>query len=667
MRVTTYTQPMAAARGSTVAFFVLVLTILLGSSALHTLMTHFAPQLHSGIALLWLMTYLTAFLGLMFAHGINWISWLSRYRILLVILLLGTTISVSWSLDAAVSAERVVHLLGCSVLAIYLGFMIPLLTTLRVTAFVMAIIMLASLGAAMFMPSVGMQEYEGKIVWSGILNSKNALGFWAAIAVLLYTTLSASTSNMFMRLMCYVMALVSLYVLVKSESATSLLAMLVGGSLSLYLYIAFRFQLGFIRMVVLAICFGGLLGFALSNIDTAGIVGRSGDLTGRGEVWRQTWKLIMIKPLTGYGYGSLWFPNDATLWIQQSLTDFTWVVYHAHNGFLQVASEIGLPLSCIALLMVAQQLIEIFYCQYERQQVGVLFVMSFVVAYLISNFSEARFLVNRELYWIFFLALPISMLRQINLVSLDDMAPEDGMQSAGGPNGYAHVPPDKPWLRPVRQKDAVRIGTAGAAFGSAGAAGRLRMESDDTGNLSESPRAQLPYLKLDDDADIDLGDANLGDANASDAGSDYADSSYARGNASQHDLNEMDISDIGDATLDTTQSVLVDRDRSPRNDSLDDRTGLSDEEVFDTTMVVDHIEMDSHLDHHPDDFKGSSDDDVIRPFEAYNEESSMKFEQSEHDYIVDDTGIDVDKYEKSFDDDDDDDEWVDVSLDDKNR
>ena len=488
---------------------ILVLTVALGTSALHTLMTHFAPGLNQLVVLLWLLMYVAAFFGLMFNHGINWISWMARYRILLVVLLLGTTISVAWSMDAAASAERVVHLMGCSILAIYLGFMVPLLTTLRATAIVLAVIMFASVAAAIGMPSVGMQEYEGKVVWSGILNSKNHLGFWASIAVLLYIALSNSCTTALMKLACFVMALVSFYVLVKSESATSLLAMLIAGALSLYIFLAFRFQLGFVRMAVLALLFGGLLGFAVSFIDTAEIVGRTGDLTGRGEVWRQTWKLIMEKPLTGYGYGAIWFPTDATLWIQQSLTDFTWVVFHAHNGFLQVASEIGLPLAVIALLMVAQQLIEILYCQYERQQVGVLFALAFVVAYLISNFSEARFLVNRELYWIFFLALPISMLRQINLVSVDDSMAD--APNPGGNNGA--VPVDKPWLHPnpPREAGAYQYGL-GAASATA-----------------------YPQLTLNDSTDIDVG--SIID------------------NEESYDLGSANFTESGDHTLDNTQSA----------------------------------------------------------------------------------------------------------------
>lgn len=613
MRVATYTQPTIAARGSLAALIILALTVMLGTSALHTLMTHFAPQLHSGIALLWLLTYLAAFMGLMFNHGINWISWLARYRILLVILLLGTTVSVSWSLDAIVSAERVVHLLGSSVLAIYIGFMVPLLSILRITAVIMAVIMLASIAFAIGMPSVGMEEYEGKIVWSGILNSKNALGFWAAVAVLLFITLSASSNSLFMKLMCYAMAGASLFVLVKSESATSLLAMLVAGALSLYIYIAFRFQLGFIRMVVLAFMFAGLLGFAMSNINTAEIVGRSGDLTGRGEVWRQTWKLIMAEPLTGYGYGSIWFPDDATLWIQQSLTDFTWVVYHAHNGFLQVASEIGLPLSCIALLMVAQQLIEIFYCQYERQQVGVLFVLAFVVAYLISNFSEARFLVNRELYWIFFLALPISMLRQINIVSPDILEHDDTQEpyavdpTAAG-YGYAGVPPDKPWLRPIPQPEPARLGAQETDYGADETA-----ISDDMHSDVSNAATRLRLSRIDNDPHDDTADRLVSNTDI--------------------DMGDLDVTSSGDVTLDTTQVIT---------DHGDSIYGLNDDRMRqDSTARIDHS--------------------TTGKFDEFEDDRLFDDGHAADPYRIDDPNIEGDRYDKYIGDDD---EWVDIPLDD---
>ncbi len=420
MRVATYSQRSAATNTSLIAVSLLVLTIMQGSTAVLTLVYAFQKSLEPVTALLWLLSYFVAAAGLMFTHGLNWIFWLFRYRLLLIILIFGVIASIGWSVDPNVSATRVMHLVGCTLIAMYLGFMVPLAAILNVLAWVLGFIIVASAASALALPSLGIESYEGSQVWRGILTSKNNLGFWAAIGVLLFVSQWSRATTGLGRVVCIGMALLSLLTLYFSHSATSLLALVVGGSVAMYFYIAHRFQLGFIRMVVMAVLFTALVFLAFKNINTAELIGRSGDLTGRGEVWKQVWDLIKQRPLTGYGYGSIWNPNDATIWIQEKYTDFTWVVYHAHNGFLQIASEIGLPLSLIALLMVVQQLIEIFYCQYQRQQLGVLFVLGFVITYLVSNYSEARFLVNRELYWILFLALPISMLRQVTVVLPDE-------------------------------------------------------------------------------------------------------------------------------------------------------------------------------------------------------------------------------------------------------
>lgn len=607
MRVATYTQPSAPTRGSLMALSILVATILLGTGVVPTVAAFVGGPLEKILTPAWLLLYLCAFLGLMFRHGINWISWLVRYRILLVLLMLGTILSVAWSIDARVSSERTVHLVGSTLIAIYIGFTVPLLTTLRIFAVVLGIAMLASVGAALGMPLLGIENYEGSQVWRGVFNSKNDLGFWAGVGVLLYVTLSDSTQTSYLKLLCFLMAGVCLAILGLSHSATSLLAMLVAGALSLYLFIASRFQLGFIRMVFMAVLFVAVTGLAIANIDTAELVGRTDDLTGRGEVWKQTWKLILERPLTGFGYGSLWFPTDATIWIQQSLTDFTWVVFHAHNGLLQVASEVGMPLAMIALLMVAQQLIEIFYCQYERQQVGVLFVLAFVTAYLISNFSEARFLVTRELFWIFFLALPVSMLRQINLVSVDAENETVADKAAGRvPQTPAYgAVPGKPWLGPMPAELATPASGQGTVAGRATAA------------------ALVPYLPAQHGAS---------EASADDMSQSYTQDSTYNGSDSAVDfdiasstlsLDETDI-DLGALTQTTDNDRELHGDGSLHDDTLDLTESDADLDI---------------LDQQPD-----------------------TREPIEHGRLRYNDTLDVDRYDKDFDVTG---EWLDIPLDDE--
>ncbi len=410
----------ASNRVPLLACALLILTLLQASS--FNLSLAFRGPLASGalitlITLLWLAMYAISAVGLFVSAGVNWITWLVRYRLLLVCLLAGTAFSVAWSIDTALSLERGIHLIGTTLVAFYLGFSLPLHRILRISAWVLGFIMLTSVIAALFIPSLGLEEYQGRMVWRGTLASKNTLGFWAAITVLLCTSLSFWSITTNQRIVYLSISVLSLLCLYNSASATSLLAMVCAGVVMLYLHAAFGLRLSMLAMILLGGLGIGIVGIAFYFIDTAELIGRSGDLTGRGEVWTQTWGLILERPLTGYGYGTLWYPTAESLWIQQSLTDFSWTVYHAHNGLLQIASEIGLPLTALAVLMLVQQLVELVYCQYQRQQPGVLFVLGFVVALLLSNYSEARLLANRDLYWIFLIALPLSMLQQVQVVA----------------------------------------------------------------------------------------------------------------------------------------------------------------------------------------------------------------------------------------------------------
>ena len=415
--LTTYQAPY---RASLLATLVLLLTLIQGTS--FTLTVAFRLEAGTGpitsfVTLAWLLSYLLALLGLVMTFGVNWLTWLVRYRLTLTLVLAGVAFSALWSLDTELTIERSIHLIGSTIIAFYIGFSLPLARLLKLSGLVLGFLMVISALTALTFPAWGLEEYEGRQVWRGMLASKNTLGFWATISILLFATLAGWSQPLLNRCIYFALLIVSIVCLAFSVSATSALSLLIAAMVMIYLHLAFSLRLGLIAMFVLGVLVCALAGIAFYYIDTAELIGRSGDLTGRGEVWKQTWELILEKPLTGYGYGTIWYPVDESVWIQKQLTDFTWIVFHAHNGLLQVASEIGLPLTILTLFMIFQQLIEIVYCQYQRQQQGVLFVLGFTVALLVSNYSEARLLVNRELFWIFFVALPISMLQQVTVIS----------------------------------------------------------------------------------------------------------------------------------------------------------------------------------------------------------------------------------------------------------
>ncbi len=411
---------LSAYRVPPLAMLVLVLSLFQGTSTTLALVYHFYRPAEVLVNFTWLGTYALAALGLFAGFGVNWVTWLVRYRLLLILLLMGVVGSVAWSLDAVLTVERSIHLVGSTIIAFFIGFTVPLTRIVSVSAYIFTFLMAASVFMVFVFPQYGIEEYEGILVWRGVMAAKNTLGFWACISCMLCVAMAYRVKHNTAALFGWILAFgLSFICLIESQSATSLLALGVSGTVVAGLGIAHRFRLGLISTLVLAALAIGVITALFQTINTAELIGRSGDLTGRGEVWSQTWQLILDRPLTGYGYGTLWYPTPESEHIQKSLLDFTWLVFHAHNGFLQVASEIGLPMACLALLMVILQMVEVVYCQYQRQQSGTFFVLAFCVALLLSNYSEARFLLNREMYWIFFIAMPISMLHQVSVVLRD--------------------------------------------------------------------------------------------------------------------------------------------------------------------------------------------------------------------------------------------------------
>lgn len=419
-RVITLQQPWRAAP---LERLMLWLALLQGSSftlsiALN-LPTGQAPALAALVTLLWGMMYLMAATALFAAYGVNWITWLVRYRLPLILLIVICLVSPLWSIDPRLSLERSLHLFGTTVIAVYIGLRLPLSEIIRISAHALALLMVFSIIAALFIPALGLVDYDGRIVWRGVTASKNTLGFWAAVTIILFVFRAASRRRLSSRLGDIAIIVLAALCLTQSVSATSVLALFTALLVMFYVYAATDLELGALAMVVIGVLVCALTFLAFRSIDTAELIGRSGDLTGRTQVWSETWQLILQRPFTGFGYGTLWFPTQASIWIQESLTDFNWTVYHAHNGLLQIASEVGLPATILTVVLLIQQLIETIWCQYRRPQPGLIFVLGFFVALLISNYSEARLLVNRDLFWILLIALPISMLQQVTVTSVE--------------------------------------------------------------------------------------------------------------------------------------------------------------------------------------------------------------------------------------------------------
>ena len=96
---------------------------------------------------------------------------------------------------------------------------------------------------------------------------------------------------------------------------------------------------------VVMLVYGAIIGFG-------GIVARFNELeldtSGRGRIWEDSWQLIRDHWLTGAGLGT--FPDVIRVY-QSHLTD-QFAIVHAHNDYLELAGELGLPVAAAMALLV---------------------------------------------------------------------------------------------------------------------------------------------------------------------------------------------------------------------------------------------------------------------------------------------------------------------------
>jgi exopolysaccharide production protein ExoQ len=366
----------------------------------------------------WLASYAVSVVFIFFRHGIDWIFWLVRFRLLLILLFAGVALSTLWSFDSGLTATRSTHLIGTTLIGIYIGLSIPYKDFLNILDWVFGILMVGGALVAIALPDWGQHVYgdAGTYVWKGLQGNKNQLGFTASIAVIYYFCRGYFSFNS-SRWPYYFLAVISLVVLVMSQSATSLVSVLFAFCIMLSFYLVDRLGMSrfsaifFIGAVFSVFLFGYFL-FGLGDIF--GATGRSTDFTGRGEVWKNVIRFLESNPWLGAGYGTIWFPNPGDEALQQQiLGNQSWVAYTAHNGFLQIASELGLPIAVLATFLFIQLLIEPFSVYIHRPSPYALFIIGVMCLFLLGNITEARFLVDRSFSWIMYIALPIVLLKVV--------------------------------------------------------------------------------------------------------------------------------------------------------------------------------------------------------------------------------------------------------------
>jgi O-antigen ligase len=339
-------------------------------------------------------------------HTISGGALLFMLRLPLLFAVLALAIaSIGWSLAPERSVRVALALVGTTLIGVYIGYRFRGPSLLWLLAGSLALLLLINAIVAAAPNGYGTESFDRgylPITWKGAARHRNTLAAHAALATLLFVAIWLADKRR--RLVALAGGGLSVLVLFMAQSMSAVAATALGLAAMLSFSLAKQLRLPSLMVALALALLGVLLGWvaATEPATIALMLGRDPTLTSRTDIWQDAIWLIKSRPLTGYGIGAVWAGFEATPFPQ--LETMRWSP-HAHNGFLQLATEVGLPGSLLATLFYVVTLVVAIGRFIGRATSLALMTIGTVCTAVVLNFSEAWLFAPYELFWMVFVAL----------------------------------------------------------------------------------------------------------------------------------------------------------------------------------------------------------------------------------------------------------------------
>jgi exopolysaccharide production protein ExoQ len=282
------------------------------------------------------------------------------------------------------------------------------------------ILVLVSLLLVKYYPAIGTgyDQWTGQPRITGISTNKNGLGATLLVCLIaiiwsfqqIWRERPRSKQDIFIH---GIIGLITVWLLAKSHSATSLACAVVGGGMLIALSLPF-IQRSVSRLGVGIFIYGPLLVMVLQVGLGVGdlvfwLLGRDLTLTSRTKIWEWCFRMD-VNPLLGAGYCGFWNPERART-ISEGI-GFFYVLKEAHNGYIEAylnCGAAGLVLLILAILSGIHRILKFDGAKpYEAMR------LVLVIVALAYNISESAFNGLNPIWFLLLLAIvyyPESKLR----------------------------------------------------------------------------------------------------------------------------------------------------------------------------------------------------------------------------------------------------------------
>jgi len=317
--------------------------------------------------------------------------------------------STAWSQDPMQSFLFATLAFAATIFAFYLSIRLSGPEQLELVMFVGFIVLLGSIALAIFAPSIGVMQLDGKGAWQGLFNHKNRCAM--GMTFLLTAAFFIPTASVAKQILRWGSIFLSLFLIAMTQSRTgwiiaAMLLIFVAG-LNLFTRVSGRekFLIATIAAVIVIV---GLYIVGENYGTIARSLGKDPTLTGRLTIWKAVLSPIFKRPLLGFGYSAFWLGSKGESVNVVLATGFRNLA-NAENGILQLWLELGLIGVAIFLYTLFQACRNALTCLSFDAPSCVKWYSAIIFLEILALVDGGKFMFPNSLDWILYVVACIGL------------------------------------------------------------------------------------------------------------------------------------------------------------------------------------------------------------------------------------------------------------------
>lgn len=340
-----------------------------------------------------------------------------KFNITLFSFLILLLISSLWSGDIRESLiSSLLQIILPTIVIMYIVNKFTIITVIKNAFYAGTVVTLFSYVCVILFPEVGLMSESFVGLWKGIYTHKNLLSVSSCLFCLISIFLFFYNKKKIYAFVAFLQILLIYF----SGSSTGIIVLTITFFITIFFIVLTKIKNVYLMLsisCILILIFSVFITFSVVLIDEIALTfGKDTTFSGRTIIWDAVILLIHNNFFFGYGYGAFWKEGSYTFNFVNQYVPWTDLHHQAHNGFLDVITNIGIVGLLLILFIVFKFLRINLLLIFSTKNKVYLLPFIYLIFFIIYNFQESFLIEQNFIMWTFFIYYYLYLMKEIRII-----------------------------------------------------------------------------------------------------------------------------------------------------------------------------------------------------------------------------------------------------------